>query len=68
MFMLRVDISGEGSYKSVFLFCFLFCFVFRAIPVAYGNSQARGQIRAEAAGLCHRHSNARSELHLQSTL
>jgi len=29
--------------------------------VAYGGSQARGLIRAIAAGLHHSHSNARSE-------
>ena len=37
---------------------------FRAVPVAYGGSQARGQIRAVAAGLHHSHSNVRSEPHL----
>jgi len=37
------------------------------VPVAYGNSRARDQIRAAAAGLHHSHSNARSELHLQPT-
>ena len=30
--------------------------------MAYGNSQARGQIGAVAAGLCHSHSNVGSEL------
>ena len=33
-------------------------------PAAYGDSQARGLIRAVAAGLCHSHSNARSELQM----
>ena len=48
-----------------FFFWFLFfSFLFRAAPVAYGSSQARGQIRAAAAGLHHRHSNAGSEPHL----
>ena len=44
-------------------FYFLFFALSRAIPMAYGSSQARGQIRAAAAGLCHshRHSHARSE-------
>ena len=52
-----------------FLFCFvLFCFcLFRAAPVAYGSSQARGQIGAIAASLHHSHSNARSKPHLQPT-
>ena len=39
-------------------FSFPFC-LFRATPVAYGGSQARGQIGATAAGL---HHNAGSEL------
>ena len=33
--------------------------------MAYGSSQARGQIRAVAASLHHSHSNDRSKLHLQ---
>ena len=49
------------SYKFI-LFLFLF---FRATPVAYGSSQARGQIGAAAAGLDHSHME--SELHLQPT-
>ena len=35
--------------------------------MVYGSSQARGLIRAVAAGLHPSHSNARSELHLQPT-
>ena len=35
-------------------------------PTAYGNSQARDQIRAEVASLHHSHSNARSEMRLRS--
>ena len=38
-----------------------FLFLFLAAPVAYGSSQARGQIRAAAAGLHHSHSNTRSK-------
>jgi len=34
-----------------------------AAPAAYGGSQARGRIRAAAAGLYHRHSNTRSVAH-----
>ena len=40
--------------------------LFRVALVASGGSQARGWIRDVAAGLCHGHSHARSELHLQS--
>ena len=42
---------------------FLFAF-FRAIPMAYGSSQARGRIEAIAASLHHSHSNVGSEPHL----
>ena len=41
--------------------------LFRAIPVAYVSFQARGGIRAIAAGLHHSQSNARSQWHLQPT-
>ena len=34
---------------------------FRAAPASYGDSQARGRIRAVAAGLCHSHSTIRSK-------
>ena len=37
-----------------------FC-LFRAVPAAYGGSQARGLIGAVATSLQHRHSNTRSE-------
>ena len=45
-----------------------FFFLFMATPAAYGSSQARGWIRATAAGLHHSHSNTRSELQLQPVL
>ena len=38
-----------------------------ATSAAYGNSQARGQIGAAAAGRHHSHSNAGSELPLSPT-
>ena len=48
--------------KRFFLLLFFGLFViFRAAPMAYGSSQARGLIRATAAGLHHSHSNAISE-------
>ena len=46
---------------------FFFFFYFRATPAAYGGSQARGRIRAIAAGLHHSHSNMGSEPRLQPT-
>ena len=65
--------QGEGkipSTQKVFCFSIGFSFVcvFRATPSAYGSSQARGWIRAVAAGLHHSHSNARSQQRLRPTL
>ena len=71
----------ESEFKSKFLslvvfqvlytlltsFLSFFFFNFRAAPAAFGGSQVRGRIRATAAGLCHNHSNARSEPRLQPT-
>ena len=54
--------------STFFFFFFFFFFAFSlAAPKAYGGSQARGQIRAVAAGLCHSHSNAGSEPHPRPT-
>ena len=41
--------------------------MFYGPPVAYGNSQARGQVGAVAVGLCRSQSNTRSKMHLQPT-
>ena len=41
--------------------------LFRATPVAYGASQARGQIETVAASLRHSHSNMGSQPHLRPT-
>ena len=49
-------LANKGFYFFIFL---------RAAPVTYGSSQARGQIRAAAASLHHRHSNARPEQRLR---
>ena len=54
--------SGRCWQQSLFFFFFLF---FRAAPVAYGSSQARGQIKPAAAGLHHSLSNAGPKLHLR---
>ena len=60
--------------QKIFFFFFVFWFLsvclfllFMATPVAYGSSQARGTIRAVAAGLHYSPSNAGSELLLQPT-
>ena len=47
--------AGIGFFVCLF-FVFVFC-LFRAAPVAYGGSQARGQMGAFAASLYHSHSN-----------
>ena len=57
-----------------FWFCFILFYLFggervlfRTAPMAFGISQARGQIGATAASLNHSHSNMGSEPHLQPT-
>ena len=52
---------------AVNLFIFLSLVLLRATPATYGGSQVRGLIGAEAAGLHHSHSNARSEPRLRPT-
>ena len=49
-----------------YLFIYLFVFLpfLGPLPVAQGGSQARGRIRAVAAGLCESHSNAGSVCNL----
>ena len=48
-------------------FCVCIFAFSRAAPTAYGGSQARGGIRAVAAGLRHSHSNGGSEPRLPPT-
>ena len=48
----------------LFSIFFLFFCLFRAVPTAYGDSQARGLIGAVVATLHHSHSSAGSELRL----
>ena len=50
------------KFRDLFIFISFFVF-FRAIPAAYGGSQARGPIGAVASGLHRSHSNARSLTH-----
>ena len=63
LIMTSSDVLDSGRNKSLFLNFILF--LFRAAPTVYEASQTRGQIRAAAVGLCHSHSNARSEPHLR---
>ena len=53
-------LSSTRSFHLDVDFVCLFC-LFRALPMAYGGFHAKGRIGATAAGLCHSHSNARSE-------
>ena len=56
---------GPKAYSDFIYFYFYFyLLLFRATPVAYGNSQARGQIEATAAGLHQSKSNVASKPHL----
>ena len=60
------SMQSLSNYQRYF-FTELELFFFRASPVAHGRSQARDQIRAIAAGLCHSHSNVGSKLCLKPT-
>ena len=61
-----VQTLNEIAAASFFFFFFFFG-LFSAASMAYGGSLARGQIRAVAAGLCHKHSNMGSKSHLRPT-
>ena len=55
---------------SLFYFIIIIISLFaisRAVPAAYGSSQARGLIGAVASGLRHSHSNSGSEPYLRPT-
>ena len=52
-------ISSEKHLLFFYFFNVYFYFLFRAVPVAYGSSQARGHIGAAIATLHHIHSHAR---------
>ena len=62
---LRMEqVQGPGDSAHARDFFFFFLGLFRATPLAYGSSQARGQIRATAATAASLHqsySNTRSE-------
>ena len=71
--MILQNIEYSSLCYTVGLFGYLFYLIifkfltFRAIPTAYGGSQARGLIGAVATGLHHSHSNVGSEPSLQPT-
>ena len=68
---LSISVSSQSEKEMdayVFYVClFLFVLLSFAAPALYGSSQARGEIRAAAAGLHHSHSDTGSEPHLQPT-
>ena len=64
---LALDLGGGGGRFLDFNRDFFFLFLFRAAHEAYRSSQARDQIGATAAGLCHSHSNAGSKPRLRPT-
>ena len=63
---LTTNLSKSLKNRIIVFYFILFC-RFRATYTAYGGSQARGQIRAVAAGLHHSHNNAGSEPHPRPT-
>ena len=67
MYFLAICMSSLENCLFIFYFFYFYFLLFRAVPVAYGSSQGRGQIGAIAAGLHHSHSNVGSEPHLQPT-
>ena len=56
----------QSHVETSFLFFFFFG-LFSVTPAAYGSPQARGLIKATAAGLHHSHSHTGSELRLRPT-
>ena len=66
-YLQRILLGKQSSGSPKFLGTFFSFFIFRAIPVAYGSSQARSWIGAAASCLCRSHSNARSRPCLQPT-
>ena len=62
-----MSFSLSFFFNALFLLCVCarMHVLFRAAPVAYGGTQARGQIAATAAGLQHSRSNAGSKPYKQ---
>ena len=69
-FFVRLIVFCPSFSALLFSFVFSWVFVFvlfcllRAVPTAYGGSQARGQIGAAAASIHHSHRNTGSEMGL----
>ena len=70
LFLHKGQYSPFATESVFFPFLFFLSFflgLFRAIPMAYGSSQARGRIGALAAGLYHSCSNTGSKPFLRPT-
>ena len=65
--VLFVTAEPQQELPEVTDFFFLVFLLFRAAPEAYRGSQARGLVRAVAAGLRHNHSNVGPEPCLRPT-
>ena len=63
-YVFKLKISESENF---IFYLLIYVLLFRATLTAYGNSEARGLIRATATGPLYSHSNARSELYLQPT-
>ena len=69
-YLLVSDVQQGDSFKYILIYLHTYIFggvFFRASPMTYGSSQAKGLIRAVAAGPCQSHSSARTEPHLPLT-
>ena len=64
--ILSLLLHSRNSWNFLW-YTFFWSFYFRALPSAYGGSQARGRIEAVPPSLHHSHSNTRSVLHLPPT-
>ena len=65
----EISVKSFAHFYFILFYLFYFCLfsISWAAPMAYGGSQARGQIGAAAPGLCHSRSNSGSEPHLRPT-
>ena len=63
----ETKINAFLKHTFIYLLFYFMFLLFRASSTAYGGSQARGQIRAAAAGLYHSHTSAGSEPRLRRT-
>ena len=68
IFVFKLRSCERKCAKDVPPSFYLFVCFLRAAPIAYGSSQAKGQMKAVASGLHHSHSNIGSKPCLWPTL